>query len=191
MKLTAPLGALVALALSLHPRLARGQETWKLSAEGDVARLALGSLSFHVMARPPGLPRLRLGIGRVGGPLPAVFHRLFDGNQGWSVTEQGAAAQVFLHARDDGGGLFAGAYLRFDRWTWRRDDLPGSDAGSQLFVMPAAGFRWFPTRARLFVAPWIGLGVSVWSSGAGRVGQHTYEPLRWFPIAAVHAGYEG
>lgn len=162
-----------------------------LSAEGDVTRLALGSLSFHVMVRPPQLPRLRVGIGRVGGQLPGIFHRLFDPNDGWVVSEQGAAAQAFVHLRESGSTAFAGTYVRFDRWEWRRDDMAGVDRGSQVFVMPAVGYRWFPTRTGLFVTPWAGLGVSVWNSGAGRLGDQTYEPLRWFPIVAIHAGWEG
>jgi hypothetical protein len=163
---------------------------WRFSAEGDVTRLALGSLSFHIMARPPWWPRLRLGIGRVGGALPGVFHRVFDPNDGWSVTEQGGAAQAFYHLGDGATSFFAGSYLRFERWEWRRPELPGSDTGSQLFVMPAAGLRWAPAGGGLFIAPWLGLGVSVWDSGAGTVGPHTYDPLRWFPIAAIHVGYE-
>jgi hypothetical protein len=162
-----------------------------LSVEGDVTWLALGSLSFHVMVRPAAIPRLRVGVGRVGGALPKLFHTLFDPNEGWSVTEQGGAAQAFFHLRERGSTFFAGAYARFDRWEWRREDAAGSDTGAQLFVMPAAGYRWFPTRTGLFVTPWAGLGVSVWSTGRGRVGEHMYEPLRLFPIVAVHVGYEG
>jgi hypothetical protein len=163
---------------------------WAFSAEGDATRIALGSLSFHVMARPAVAPRLRIGIGRVGGQLPALFHKLFDPNDGWVVTEQGAAAQVFGQLRETGSTWFAGAYLRFDRWEWRRDDVAGSDRGAQLFVMPAAGYRWFPTSGGMFVTPWVGLGVSVWNTGAGRVGEHMYEPLKLFPIVAIHVGYE-
>jgi hypothetical protein len=178
------------LLLLAVPGAARADPGWRVSAEGDAARLALGSLSFHVMVRPPWSPRLRLGVGRVGGALPGLFHRLFDPNDGWSVTEQGAAAQLFYHFGDGASSFFAGSYLRFERWRWSRPELAGDDAGSQLFLMPAAGFRWAPTGGGLFVAPWLGLGASVWDSGPGTVGPHTYEPLRWFPIAAIHVGYE-
>jgi len=163
------------------------------SVEGDATRLVLGSLSLHVMVRPAALPHLRVGIGRVGGQLPGVFHTLFDPNDaGWTVTEQGAAAQVFGQLRAHGSTLFAGTYLRFDRWEWRRDDTMGVDRGSQLFVMPAAGYRWFPSprRSGLYVTPWLGLGISIWNSGAGRLGDHTYDPLRLFPIVALHVGFE-
>jgi len=177
-----------ALAVAARPAAA---ETTQLAAEGDVARLALGSLSFHLMVRPAQVPQLRLGIGRVGGALPQLFHTLFDPNEGWSVTEQGGAAQAFYHLRARGSTWFAGGYVRFDHWEWRRADVPGADTGSQVFVMPAAGYRWFPTRGGLFVTPWAGLGVSAWSSGPGRLGEHMYEPLRLFPIVAIHAGYEG
>jgi hypothetical protein len=158
--------ALAALAAAVPARAAPPT----VSVEGDAARLALGSLSFHVMARPAALPRLRIGVGRVGGQLPGLFHRLFDPNAGWVVTEQGAAAQLFFQLRARGSTAFAGSYLRFDRWEWRRDDTPGVDRGSQLFVMPALGYRWFPRASGLYVAPWAGLGVSAWQSGAGRLG---------------------
>jgi hypothetical protein len=46
--------------------------------------------------------------------------------------------------------------------------------------MPSVGFRWFPIDGGLFVK----------NSGPGRRGDHTYEPLRFFSIAAVHVGYE-
>jgi hypothetical protein len=166
-------------------------ETRSLSIEGDATRLALGSLSFHLMLRLAEAPRLRLGVGRVGGALPGVFHRLFDPNEGWSVTEQGAAAQVFYHLEPEGSTLFVGAYLRFDRWEWRRDDMAGVDRSSQLFPMPAIGYRWFPTDSGVFVSPWAGMGFSVWHSGAGKLGPHVYKPLEWFPILAIHVGYEG
>lgn len=167
--------------------------TWKVSAEGDVTRLALGSLSIHVMVRPPAAPRLRIGVGRVGGALPALFHRVFDPNgTGWEVTEQGGVASAFFHLNEHGSTFFAGGYVRFDHWTWRRPELAGSASGSQLFVMPAVGYRWFPSSkgTGLFITPWVGLGVSVWNSGPGKLGAHTYEPLRFFPIPAIHVGYE-
>ena len=69
-------------------------------------------------------------------------------------------------------------------------ELAGKATGQQLFIMPSVGFRWFPTDSGLFVTPWAGFGVSVWNSGPGRLGDHTYEPLRFFPIAALHVGYE-
>lgn len=173
------------------PVAARAQPaSCQVSAEGDVARVALGSLSFHVMVRPASAPRLRLGLGRVGGALPGVFHQLFDPNDGWDVTEQGGVAQGFFHARAHGSTVFAGGYVRFERWRWARDDGGGVARGSQVFVMPAVGYRWFPTGDGLYVAPWAGLGVSVWDSGDGVVGDRVYEPLRWFPIVAVHVGYE-
>jgi hypothetical protein len=179
------------LVLALHTTGVARAETPSLSVESDVTRIALGSLSFHVMLRLPAVPNLRIGLGRVGGALPGVFHRLFDPNEGWSVTEQGAAAQVFHHLDPKGSTLFVGAYLRFDRWEWRRDDMAGVDRGSQLFPMPAIGYRWFPTDAGVFVSPWVGMGFSVWHSGAGQLGRHVYEPLEWFPILAIHVGYEG
>jgi hypothetical protein len=174
----------------LSTTLARA-ETSSVSVESDATRIALGSLSFHVMLRPASAPKLRLGIGRVGGAIPSVFHRLFDPNKGWSVTEQGAAAQIFYHLESAGSTLFVGAYLRFDRWEWRRDDEAGVARSSQLFPMPAIGYRWFPTDGGLFVTPWAGMGFSVWHSGAGTVGPHVYKPLDWFPIVAIHVGYEG
>ncbi|RYE92312.1 MAG: hypothetical protein EOO75_07005, partial [Myxococcales bacterium] len=133
---------------------------WRVSAEGDVLRLALGSLSFHVMVRPAPLPRLRLSLGRVGGELPAVFHRLFDPNKGWEAREQGAVLQAFYHLRDEGSTLFLGLGARFEAWEWRRPEVAGKATGQQLFVMPSVGFRWFPADGGLFVTPWVGLGVS-------------------------------
>jgi hypothetical protein len=172
------------------PEVAPSPARWRVSTEMDVVRLALGSLSLHVMFRPPGAPRLRLSIGRVGGALPSVFHRLFDPNKGWEAREQGAVLQGFYHLRNEGSTLFVGLGARFEAWEWRRPELAGKATGQQLFVMPSVGFRWFPTQSGLFVTPWVGLGVSAWSSGAGKLGEHTYEPLRFFPIAAVHIGYE-
>jgi hypothetical protein len=166
-------------------------DTAMVSIESDVTRLALGSLSFHVMLRPAAAPRLRVGLGRVGGALPGVFHRLFDPNNGWTVTEQGAAAQIFYHLEPEGSTLFVGAYLRFDRWEWRRDDMAGVERSSQFFPMPAIGYRWFPTDGSVFISPWAGMGFSVWHSGEGKLGPHVYKPLEWFPILAIHVGYEG
>jgi len=190
---TRSLGIAAALALAAAPGTAAAEQphATSLSAEGDVTRLALGSLSFHLMVRPARFPRLRVGVGRVGGALPRLFHTLFDPNEGWSVTEQGGAAQAFLHHRARGSTWFAGVYARFDRWEWRRNDAMGADTGAQLFIVPSAGYRWFPSRSGVFVTPWAGLGVSVWNSGAGQVGAHTYDPLRLFPIVAIHVGYEG
>jgi hypothetical protein len=166
------------------------QTRWRVSAEGDIVRLALGSLSVHLMVRPAPIPRLRLSLGRVGGELPALFHRLFDPNKGWETREQGAVLQAFYHLRDEGSTLFLGLGARFSAWEWRRPELAAKATGQQLFVMPSVGFRWFPMDSGLFVTPWVGFGVSAWNSGPGRLGDHTYEPLRFFPIAAVHVGYE-
>jgi hypothetical protein len=163
---------------------------WRISAESDVLRLALGSLSFHVMVRPAAIPRLRLSLGRVGGELPAVFHKLFDPNKGWEASEQGAVLQAFYHLRDEGSTLFVGLGARFDAWEWRRPELAGKATGQQLFIMPSVGYRWFPTDSGLFVTPWVGFGVSAWNSGPGKLGDHTYEPLRFFPITTLHVGYE-
>src|SRR5262245_26139538 len=130
--------ALITVALILFAVPARAEESpWKISFETDVTRLALGSLSLHVMVRPSFAPRLRIGIGRVGGQLPGLFHTLFDPNEGWHVTEQGGAVQIFFHLEEKGSTFFAGGYLRFDHWDWRRPELAGKTTGSQLFVMPA------------------------------------------------------
>jgi hypothetical protein len=183
--------ALLTAALIIAAHTARAEETqWKISVETDVTRLALGSLSFHLMVRPSFAPRLRVGLGRVGGQLPKLFHTLFDPNEGWHVTEQGGVVQAFFHLESEGSTFFAGGYLRFDRWDWRRPELAGTASGSQLFVMPAAGYRWFPVDSGLYVAPWFGLGFSVWNSGAGVLEGQTYQPLRWFPVPAIHVGYE-
>ena len=179
--------ALVALLAAAAPARA---DDWMVSAEGDATRIALGSLSLHLMARPPAWPRLRLGVGRVGGALPGLFHRLFDPNEGWQVSEQGGVLEGFLHHREQGSTWFVGAIARLERWEWRRPELAGSAIGTQVFVMPAVGYRWFPTGQGVFVTPWVGLGLSVWDSGVGRVGDERYQPLRWFPLAAVHVGYE-
>jgi hypothetical protein len=165
---------------------------WKFSVESDLTRLVLGSLSVHLMARPAGAPRFRFGIGRVGGALPRLFHTLFDPNgDGWEATEQGGALQAFYHSSDDGNAFFFGGYARFDYWEWRRSELPGKVTGAQIFLMPAAGFRWFPAGKGVYVAPLLGFGVSIWDSGAGKIGPHTYEPLRFFPLPTIHVGYEG
>ena len=41
------------------------------------------------------------------------------------------------------------------------------------------------------MTPWAGLGFSAWDSGAGKLGAHVYKPLDWFPVLAIHIGYEG
>ena len=194
-------GAIAALALTLcastagaAPVAAAAPEPprWKFSVESDITRLVLGSLSVHLMARPAGLPRLRFGIGRVGGALPKLFHTLFDPNEdGWEATEQGGVLQAFYHSSDDGNVFFLGGYARFDYWQWRRSELPGKVSGAQVFLMPAVGFRWFPAGKGVYVAPLAGLGVSIWDSGPAKIGTHTYEPLRFFPLPTIHIGFEG
>jgi dihydroflavonol-4-reductase len=183
--LALPLCALVTIARADdEPAVA---DRWHVSLETDPLNIVLGGGSALVEVAPGPLPRWRFGAVAYRTNLPS-----FAVSDGWSNVqiELGVGAQAHYYFDRSRRGLFVGMLASLNAWEYTAP--AGSATNRQLGVMPQIGYHWFPSkRLGLFLKPWAGVGIPIYTTRDAAVDGMTYEPgLPVAPLVSIHVGWQ-
>jgi hypothetical protein len=174
---------------------------WRSTAETDVLALGVSftgvaSYSLHVGVKPPWSRHLLLGAGVFGAErLPEAYVQMLHSvngvdNAGWRLGSDGLTARVAYYFGESKSGFYAALYLAWIRWHLDHPESGTTIHTNQLFLWPAAGYRWFPGGRSVFVSAFVSAAATSPIFGTRREGPAQYQELRWYPFAAVHVGYE-
>jgi hypothetical protein len=115
---------------------------------------------------------------------------LSTANNGWSVRGDAWSLEAFYHFTDRGSSFFVGGYLALQRWVYSQQSLGTVMTSNQFMAMPAAGYRWFPFRAGLFVTVWAGIGIMSPGFLETHSAPERFNEYRIYPFGSLHLGWE-
>lgn len=167
----------------------------RVSVDTDPSTFLFGGYSGWVMAKPPGLHHLRIGVGGFGLDFPSALvpHLNRAGEDGWALRVRAAMAFVGYQAGDR-AGFYVGAYTGYLESRHTRSDVMGTADRHNLTILPCVGYQWFPFATGAlrgaYVQPWAGATIWIPVGGTTSLGGHTFRDPYVIPIAAAHLGYE-
>lgn len=201
-----PLALAVAIlaATPADPAAPAAGPGWRAGAELDVFAYVIPPLghlhSLHAFARPPWLEqKLRLGFGVFGGETyPGFVLDLLNAlnasgtaNAGWVAGSRAFSLEAFWDFGGARGGPFAGVYLALERWTWTHTATASTGITTQIWFLPAGGYRFYPGQQdAFFVTGWAGFGVMTPPLSREGTGPQSFQPFILFPFGSVHVGVE-
>jgi hypothetical protein len=169
------------------------------AADGVITHVELDPLTFanagyggQLGIRHHALHGLRLAIASFSLHVPDPIAEL-GGNAGFDVRVRPSGALYALYYFEPAGrgGLAIGGSVRYLRYRYEHDDVPGAAATTrELSPEVIVAYQWHPFHDGFYVQPWLALGVTVLRSGEPDVGDRTYDPLPVSPFFTVNLGYE-
>lgn len=196
-KLSVMVGRALAVVLGLaSSSVARADDAkpapWLVSAEVDPFPFATRGYGMQIGVRPPALGGIRIALASFLVNVPEPVAEL-NGNDGFDVTVRPSAALYVLRyfAPPGRDGLAVGGALRYLRFWYRHDDVPGAEAfTSELSPEAIVAYQWHPFGGGFYLQPWAGLSFTAVRSGERVVGGKTYDPLVVQPFFTVNIGWE-
>lgn len=163
-----------------------------VSAEVDPLPFATRGYGIQMGVRHPALHGVRISLASFLVNVPAPIAEL-GGNDGFDVTVRPSAAVYVLKylAQPGQDGFAVGGALRYLRFWYRHDDVPGAEAfTSELSPEAIAAYQWHPFDSGFYLQPWVGVSFTLLRSGERVVGDRTYEALPVQPFFTVNLGWE-
>jgi hypothetical protein len=160
--------------------------------ECDPFPFATGGYGCQVGVRFAELQAVRFSIASFSVNVPDVITEI-GGNEGFHLKARPSGAVYILYYFSPMGhdGFAVGGALRYLRFRYRHDDVPGVEANTrELSPEAIVGYQWHPFENGFYLQPWIGLSITAIRDGEPEVGDKRYDPLPVQPFFTVNIGWE-
>lgn len=170
-----------------------GQSPTTYSVETDPATFAFNGYALHARVTPTGWDQWVVGVGIYSMDFPDLFIDMDaeNKNMNWDVRLDRGLGLFAEHYFNSGNtGWYIGGQIALQRYKIKNSIISdGSSSYTNLLIMPAVGYRWFPMDNGIYIQPWMGVGYTSKISGSNRLSGMEYHISKIIPFATFHIGY--